>query len=192
MGHSLATASPDQQQVSPEGNTWPSRSPGEGRASHVLLARPGARYPQGLSTRGQADTGGAAPRRKRAAWGAKGHWCLGTSGAQPDATLLQLRAQNRVGHTGGWKERSIAASQTRGSQGERRTRNPGVNSAQALGSPEPPGDGRPRGASSPSTPETTMEPSESPQVNSQDKTDTLQNRDAVLRITCAVQRTASY
>lgn len=36
-------ASPDQQQVSPEGNTRPSRSPGEGN-SHVLLARPGARY----------------------------------------------------------------------------------------------------------------------------------------------------
>ena len=114
-------ASPDQPQVSPKGNTWPSRSPGEGRASHALLARPGARYPQGLSTRGRADTGGAAPRRKRAAWGAKGPWCLGTSGAQPDAALLQLRAQNRVGHTGGWKERRTAASQTGGSQGERRT-----------------------------------------------------------------------
>ena len=125
-------ASPDQQQVSSEGNARPSRSPSEGRASHGK-ARPGACYktrpPTGAEHKGAGGHQGAAPRRKRAAWGAEGHWCLGTSGAQPDAALLQLRAQDRVRHGGGYKGRGVSVSQTGGSWGERRTQNPGVNSS---------------------------------------------------------------
>lgn len=79
-------------------------------------------------------------------WGAEGHWCLGTSGAQPDAALLQLRAQ----HSSSFGHRTElgpeAAAKGGASQylrqegaGERTTRNLGVNSSRPWGALSPPG-----------------------------------------------------